>query len=288
MLLLSSAMTSCTAPARPAGTDGLQVLAVESFLMDIARNVAGDRFEVETLIPMGVDPHAFELTPQDVARIAEADILIMNGAGLETWLLDIIENNTADTLVIQAADGLDFAADRPGDPHFWLNPLNAKVYVDNIRDGFSGIDPAGKPVYAAKADAYKQQLDALDGWIKGQVAGIPVDNRLLVTNHESLGYFADRYGFKVIGNILDSHSSSAAPSAEHLAELVTIIQESGAKAVFLESGANAELAETLSNETGIRVVLNLETHSVTPAGGHAPSYIDLLRWNTRLIVEALQ
>jgi ABC-type Zn uptake system ZnuABC Zn-binding protein ZnuA len=297
------ALTSCRAPASSPGGSAAasgapKVLAVETFLADIAQNVAGDRLKVDALIPIGVDPHAFEPTPQDVARIAQSQVLIANGAGFEGWLQKVTDNAGGQRLLIEAAKGLasrqphegELAdADRSGaDPHFWLDPLSVIKYTENIRDGLSQVDPAGRAVYAANAEAYIGKLRELDTWINEQVQQVPEARRLLVTNHESFGYFADRYGFRIVGTVIPSVSTGASPSAQQLAQLVDRLRTAGAPAIFLETGANPQLANQLSGETGVKVVTDLFTHSVTEPGGAAPTYIDMMRYNTQKIVEALR
>jgi len=174
-----------------------------------------------------------------------------------------------------------------GDPHFWLDPVLVMTYAENIRDGLTAADPAGKAVYAANTEAYQQQLAALDDEIRLLLADIPPSERLLVTNHESLGYFADRYGFTIVGTILPGASTGASPSARQLAALVDRIRSTGARAIFLEVGANPQLARQVAAETGARVVTDLYTHSVTVPDGPAPTYIDMLRANARMIAGAL-
>ena len=289
-------LTACR--SKPAGDQALRVLAVETFLADITQNVAGDRLKVEALMPLGADPHSFEPTPQDVARVAESDVLIVNGAGFEKFLAPLLQNAGGQRLVIEASAGLtprvpgtgegaSIGDDPEGDPHFWLNPINTIHYVEIIRDGLSQADPAGKDIYARNAQAYIAKLNDLDAWIAAQTAQIPEERRLLVTNHESFGYFADRYGFRVIGAIIPSVSTSASPSAKQLAALIDQIKASGAPAIFLETGSNPQLAQQIAGETGVQVVTDLYTHSVSAAEGPAPTYLELMRYNTSQIVEAL-
>jgi ABC-type Zn uptake system ZnuABC Zn-binding protein ZnuA len=161
-------------------------------------------------------------------------------------------------------------------------------YAENIRDGLSQADPQGNETYTRNAEAYIARLKELDTWIATQVAQIPPDRRLLVTNHESLGYFADRYGFKLVGAILPGFSTGASPSAGDLARLADCIKSSGAPAIFLEAGVNPQLADQLAQETGIRVVTGLYTHSITAPGGNAPDYISMMKYNTQAIVDALK
>jgi ABC-type Zn uptake system ZnuABC Zn-binding protein ZnuA len=290
-------LTACQ--SKPAGVHALRVLAVETFMADITQNVAGDRLKVEALMPLGADPHSFEPTPQDVARVAESDVLIVNGAGFEKFLAPLLQNAGGQRQVVEASAGLtprvprtsegaSIGDDPEGDPHFWLNPINTIHYVENIRDGLSQADPAGKDIYARNAQAYIAQLNDLDAWIAAQTGQIPVEQRLLVTNHESFGYFADRYGFRVIGAIIPSVSTSASPSAKQLAELIDQIKATGAPAIFLETGSNPQLAQQIAGETGVQVVTDLYTHSISAADGPAPTYLELMRYNTSQIVEALK
>lgn len=344
LLYLLAGCASSMAPPTPEESAGssLKVVAAETFLADIAQNVAGERLQVEPLMPVGVDPHGFEPTPPEVARVADSNVLIVNGAGFEEFLDELLQNAGGERLVIEAAAGLakrspqegeamehadehtaegdsthaaeaehedtdehEHAAEgdsahaaetgpkeehhhHDGDPHFWFDPTLVITYVENIRAGLSKADPDGAAVYAANADKYITQLRELDQWIAEQVKQVPPERRLLVTNHESLGYFADRYGFKVVGTIVPNVSPTSSPSAGQLAELVTHIKATGAPAIFLETGTNPQLANQIAKETGLKVETNLYSHSITEPGGAAPTYIDMMRYNTKAIVEALK
>ncbi len=289
VIILLGALVACQPAMLPAPSPvKLKVVAAESFLADMAQNVAGDRLQVATLMPLGLDPHAFEPTPRDVATVADSQVLIVNGAGFEEWLQEVLDNAGGQRQVIEATAGLVAPQERAGDPHFWLDPNYAIRYVENIRDGLSYADPEGEYLYAKNAAAYVAQLKELDAWIAGQVRQIPPERRLIVTNHESFGYFADRYGFTIIGAIVPSVSSGAAPSAQQLAQLIDQIKATGATAIFLETGANDQLANQVAQETGVKVVTDLYTHSMTPADGPAPTYIAMMRHNVQVMVEALQ
>lgn len=291
-------------PATPAANAGLHVLAVETFLADIAQNVAGDQLKVEALMPIGTDPHSFEPTPRDAAKVADCNVLIVNGAGFETFLQKLLQNAGGQHLVVEASAGLTSRTPHEGeipttsgtqgsaaqepDPHFWLDPNNAIRYVQNIQQGLSQVDPQHAAIYASNAAAYDTKLKELDSWIVEQVSQVPPNRRLLVTNHESLGYFADRYGFQIIGTITPSVSTSASPSARQLAWLIDRIKATGAPAVFLETGTNPQLADQIASETGVKVVSDLYTHSISDATGAAPTYIDMMRFDTLAIVNALK
>ena len=204
---------SCAVRFLSSGTP--KVLAVETFLADIAQNVAGDRLSIDSLIPVGVDPHSFEPTPADVRKVAGSDMLIMNGAGFEAFLNQLLQNAGGQRACgIDASKGLQSRQPKPGEHPAGRDgrgacgrrsPFLARPDEgDHLRAKHPGrpdrgIDPAGKDVYAANAEAYIAKLNELDGWIKQQVAQVPEARRLLVTNHESFGYFADRYGFRVVG-----------------------------------------------------------------------------------------
>lgn len=302
--------TGCQGGAGPGqiGQAGvLKVTAIETFLADMAQNVAGERLKVDALVPDGIDPHEFEPAPQDIVKLAQADVIIANGAGIEPWLQKTIENAGDRALVIQAAAGLKGRTAREGetvdpsaagtagatqlqatDPHFWLDPNDAIRYVENIRDGLGQADPQGQAVYAQNAAAYIDRLKALDAWIKDRVSAIPPEQRLLVTNHESFGYFADRYGFRIVGTIVPSVSTDVSPSAQQLARLVDSIKASQAKAIFLETGTNPQLANEVGRETGVKVVTDLFTHSISAAGSEAPTYIEMIKYDVNAIVGALK
>jgi ABC-type Zn uptake system ZnuABC Zn-binding protein ZnuA len=296
-LTVPALSTACQ--AKPAAGHPLRVLAVETFLADITQNVAGDRLKVAALMPLGADPHSFEPTPKDVARVADSEVLIVNGAGFEDFLNPLLQNAGGKRLVIEASAGLTLRTPGPGevgageiaregDPHFFMNPVDVIRYVENIRDGLSQADPAGIDIYASNAMAYIAQLNGLDAWIAEQISQIPPARRLLVTNHESLGYFADRYGLRVVGAIIPNVSSSASPSAKQMAALIDQIKATGAPAIFLDTGSNTQMAQQIASETGIKVISDLYTHSVSAVDGPAPTYIDLMRYNVKQIVEALK
>jgi len=293
LLLTCLALAACQAtPQSPAqeSTPGaeLSVLAAETFLADIAQNVAGERVAVESILPLDLDPHTYEPTPQDLVKITNSQLLIVNGAGFEFWMDELIENRGGEQLVIEASEGLAESSERPGDPHFWLDPVSVITYVENIRGGLSTVDPAGEPVYRRNAAAYIDELKMLDVWIMDDVKQVPKERRILVTNHESFGYYADRYGFEIIGTIIPSASTGSSPSAQQLVQLVDEIRRTNAPAIFLESGSNPQLAEQVARETDVKVIGDLYTHSISPPDGAAPSYLDMMMYNTRTIVEALK
>ena len=252
---------------------------------------------VSPLMPLGIDPHEFEPTPADIKKISDSRILILNGAGFEESMNKVLASAGGNRITIDASKGLTSRSmsaneihdpNHPGDPHFWLDPNNTIRYVENIRDGLSQADPGNAATYAANATAYITQLKELDRWIADQVKPIPPAQRVLVTNHESLGYFADRYGFTVLGTVIPSTSTGASPSAQQLAQLIDRVKASQARAIFLEVGANSQLAKQLAQETGVRVVTDLYTESLSEKNAPAPTYIDMMKHDTTTIVNALK
>ena len=294
MTIPSLLLTSC-GRAPSSADDTLRVLATTSFLADMTRNVVGDRAQVESLLPVGADPHAYQVTPTDVAKVSESDVLIQNGIEYEHFLETILENADGERITVTATDGLTphfldgESADEhgAGDPHMWLDPNLVVTYVENIRAGMIQADPEGEATYRANADAYIAQLRDLDAWIQAQVETIPAERRLLVTNHESLGYFAERYGFTIVETILTSFSSDASASAQEIAATVDAIKASGAPAIFLGDVENVTLANQIASETGAKVVADLHLESLTE-GAPAATYIEMMKYNVSLIVEALQ
>jgi len=292
LVLFACILSSCT-PVTTQASGLPRVLAVESFLADIARNVSGNRLVVESLIPVNTDPHAYQPSPQDAVKITDAEVLIINGANLESFIYPLLQNTGGEQRVISASAGLtsrpDPSGQHPeGDPHFWLDPNNVIIYVENIMDGLSRADPGGASIYAANAQKYIGDLRTLDAWIKSQVLKVPQAHRLLVTNHETFGYFAHRYGFSIVGAIVPSFTSGAAPSAQELAALIDQIRVTGAPAIFLETGTNPQLAYQIASETGVKVVSDLYTHSLSGPSGPAATYIDMMKFDVSAIVEALK
>lgn len=302
-IILIATLGGCQRAPGGGARAGAQIIATESFLADMTRQVVGNRFSVRSLIPPGVEPHGYEPTPQDIAAVAEARLIVANGAGLESFLERLIANAGGKRPIVEASRGLASRTAREGeaaegegpsrgaatepDPHFWLDPTLAVKYVENIRDAVIALDPSNAELYRQNSQTYIAKLEELDRWIARQVASVPAGERRLVTNHESLGYFADRYGFRIVGTIIPSVSADAEPSARQLARLVDGLRAARAKAVFLETGSNPKLARQVAEEAGIRVVTELYTHSLSDPSGPAATYLTMMEQNVKIIVPAL-
>ena len=291
-LLLLIILSACG--GAPQNEEESTVLASTTFLADITQNIAGDRLIVQSLLPVGADPHSYQPTPQDLVKINHSKLLVINGLEYEHFLEPLLENAGGERSVVTASDGLDprtMEDEENGgqvvnDPHMWLDPSRVITYVENIRAGLAEYDPEGAETYQANAAQYNQKLIDLDNWIKEQVAQIPPERRLLVTNHEALGYFSDRYGFTVIGTVLPSVSSDASASAGQLATLVDEIKASGVSTIFLDASENPNLAQQIADETEIIVVTDLHLESLIE-GGPAATYLDMMQHNVMQIVSAL-
>jgi ABC-type Zn uptake system ZnuABC Zn-binding protein ZnuA len=309
-MLAALFLAACgSAPSNDSAAEGdsINVLASTSFLADIAQNVAGNRLTVKSLLPVGADPHSYQAAPSDVAKIAESNLLILNGVEYEHFIESLLENAGGERVIVEATAGLephaieehegeDHAAEaesaeghdhEAGDPHMWLDPNLVITYVENIRDGLSQADPSGAESYKSNADAYIAQLKDLDKWIVEQVNTVPAERRLLVTNHEAMGYFAERYGFDVTGSVIPSFSSNATPSAQEMTSLIDEIKRLDAPAIFLDTADNNVLAQQIADETGVMIVDDLHLESLTD-GAPAPTYIEMMKDNVSKIVKALK
>jgi len=297
--LPSTASAPTNAPAAPVASEAaakpvklVKVVTTMSILADMIKNVGGEHVAVENIIPLGAGPEDYQPTPQDAQKIAGADIVFFNGHGLEAWLDDLFKSaatpgqpQIAVSEALQAVDvgSTDF---REGNPHFWMSAANGATYVEQIRDGLILVDPANKAVYTTNADAYIKQLLALNAELKQQAERIPQAQRKLVTNHDAFPYFAQEYGFVIVGNILGSPES--APSAGDLAALVQNIKAQKVKAIFSESQFSPKLSKTIADEAGVQIVADLYTDTLGDASSGGATYIDMLRFDMQTIVDALQ
>jgi zinc/manganese transport system substrate-binding protein len=270
--------------------DGPLVIATTTILGDVARNVVGEAGTVEVLMPVGADPHDYLPSSQQVARIHEADLVVANGLDLEAGLTDVLEAATADGAnVIEVAPLLDPIAFPGGDdldPHVWMDPIRMQDAADAIAGRLFRID--GNEAWQAHADAYRNDLDLAHRRIEILLAAIPTEARKLVTNHDSLGYFADRYGFTVIGTVIPGGSSLGNPSSAQLAELVATVERENVPAIFAETTEAQDLAEAVAAEVGHDVaVVVLLTGSLAEEGSPGDTLIGMLLIDAERIAEAL-
>ena len=320
---MTPATVSATATPLPQSPT-IDVVTTSNIVADWVRAVGQDRVNVSALLPPNSDPHIFQPTPKDTALIADADLVMSVGLFLEaSWLDKLIENAARDPdsvvalgeAVVPPSDDEDHEGehdhdehhegeegDHEGehaehghhghdhggvDPHFWLDPVLAKVAVNSIAAQLSAADPAGQTYYQDNAAAYNRELDTLHNWIQERVAILPEERRLLVTSHDAFQYFATRYGFEVALAILP-YTTEVEPTAQELAELIEAIEHEGAPAVFAETSHSDRLARRIAEETDTKLVGGLYTGSLGEPGGEAGTYLDLMRHNVDTIVGALQ
>lgn len=286
-------LSACSGQSQDSSSDKLKVVATTTIVADVVRQVGGEMIELDVLLPLGTDPHTFNPTPQDLAMISQADLLFINGLGLETFLETYLENAIEDVYVVEVSEGgkvLETSADHEhdgADPHTWTDPGNVQVWVENIKDALSELDPVNAESYHVNAESYQSRLAELDAWIVSMVAQIPPEKRKIVTDHEAFAYFAQRYGFAQIGTIIPGTSTLSEPSAEDMAALEDLIRTENVRAIFVDTAANPILAERISGDTGVKIEL-IYSASLTEIGGEAGSYIDYMRYNVTTFVEALK
>ncbi|PRY65883.1 zinc/manganese transport system substrate-binding protein [Glaciihabitans tibetensis] len=290
--LLLLGVTGCSAPA----SERPLVVVTTNILGDVVENVVGDQAEVMVLMRPNADPHSFEISAQEAARILDADLLVSNGLGLEEGLqqhMDAAES--AGVPVFTAGDVIDVleygSGDAAGasDPHFWTDPDRMHDVVaalsDAVNEFVPGVDTAQVD---ANAEAYAAELTALAGDMTEAFAAIPAGNRNLVTNHHVFGYLADRFDFTLIGTVIPGGTTLAAPSASDLRDLTEAIETAGVPTVFAESSQPDRLVQVLANEAGIDVaVVELFTESLTETGEGADTYLTMMRANTERIATGL-
>ena len=319
------AITACAVPVIGMDTDEtdqkLLVVATTSIVGDVVRQIGKDAIELVVMTPIGSDPHAYQPTPADIASVADADVVFINGAGLELFLDDLLLNAVEENPIISVSDGIDFLEGHEPDhdddhahndndnehdhddehahkdeqqshthevdPHVWMDPVLVKIWADNIAETLATLDPENAETYMQNAEIYQDQLDELDTWIQTEIEKIQPENRLIVMDHLVTGYFSSRYGFKEAGAVIPSFSTLAEPSAQELADLIQTISQLNVKAIFISETVSSNLAERIADDTGTQLVY-LYHGSLSDADGPAANYLDFMRYNVNAIVAALQ
>jgi ABC-type Zn uptake system ZnuABC Zn-binding protein ZnuA len=284
-------VAGCAKPAGPwrGDADGPRVVATTTQVADMAAVVGADRIDLVRLLKPGIGAHDYEPSPADVEAIATAQLVVENGVGLESWLHDTIESSGYDGPVVDASQGVRLrkVGGEP-DPHIWQDPRNAMVMAANIERGLARVDPGSAGFYEANLAAYLEALRALDTEVERQTAGLA--NRKVVTNHDAIGYYLDRYHLELVGSVIPSFDSSAELSGRDVRDLVAKVKATGVRAIFSETSLPPRAAETIGREAGVRVVTGedaLYGDSLGPPGSDGDSYIRMIRHNTRTIVSNL-
>lgn len=279
-------LTALVASVLPAGADPLKVVASFSILGDFVRNVGGSSVDVMTLVGPDSDAHVYSPTPADVKKIAGARLIVVNGLGFEGWLPRLVQSSGSKARIVTATDGIaPLRLGSAADPHAWQSVGNARSYVANIREALSTADPANAGQYRTNADAYLAKLDALDREVRESIAKLPPERRKVISTHNAFGYFAASYGIEFIAPL--GVSTEAEPSARDIARIITQVKQAKIRAVFLENVTDPRLMQRISAETGARVGGTLYSDSLTGEKGDAPTYIEMVRHNIKVLTGAL-
>jgi zinc/manganese transport system substrate-binding protein len=293
LVLLSSVLlaVACSDGGGDDGSGRLRVVASTTQIGDFASRVGGDHIQLTVLLKAGQDAHDFEPQPSQVRAISQARLVLLNGLGLDEFAEDAVESSGSKTVTVSegiAPRGSDEEEHGEGDPHVWFSVVNARVMVANIRDAFAEADPANSSAYQQAADGYLAELARLDTNIRQQVAAVAPACRKLVTNHDVLGYYAEAYGFEVVGSVIPATTTEARPSASQVADIVAKVRAEKVPAIFAEAEANPDLVRQVAREADVKVVDDLYGDSLGDEGSDGETYVKMMEANTSKIVDALE
>lgn len=271
----------------PPGT--LRVVTTTTILADFVTQVGGSRVSVDSLVPAGGEVHTFDPTPSDVRRLAAADLVFLNGLGLDDWLAGLVTDAGTTAPVVRLGEnlpGIDYITDSETggvNPHLWLNAAYAARYAERIADQLQTADPAHAADYQAGLAAYTAVLDDLDTQLRETLGAIPEASRTVISFHDAFPYFAAAYGLRIDGTIVDAPGQD--PSAGDVANLIRVVKADNVRAIFAEAQFSDDLVRTIAGETGATVVSDLYTDTV----GDAPvdTYVGVMTWNLEQVADAL-
>ncbi len=263
----------------------VRVVVTTAIIGALAREVGGEDIALTVLARPGVDPHEYELVASDHRALDRADVVLVNGLGLDDALAEAADNDR----VVVVTQGIEprIVGGEP-DPHAWHDPQNVKVMVANIARALAAADPAHAAEYESRATAYAAVLDATDRGIRAMMETIPAANRRMVTNHDAFGYFVARYGLSFLGAVIPTTTTQAETSPKQLAELADAIRAQRVKAIFAESSVEPAVARQLARDTGVRIVDDLHSDTPGDVGSGAETVHGMLLANARSIAEALR
>ena len=286
-------IAACASPSTSprSSSESITVVATSTVFADLVRQVGGDKVVTRSLVPPGGELHTFDPAPSDAAAVTNARLLVMNGLGLDDWLLRFAQQAGAvDIPVLKLAENIDeveYIDDQhtgSQNPHLWMNSAYAQIYVDRIRLKLVELDPAGQSTYDANAQAYDGKLAELETWARQQMDSIPADERRVLSSHDAFPYFARAYGLELIGIVVEVPGQD--PSAADVAALENEIRHSNVKAILSEVQFSDELVRSIADDTGATLVSDLYTDSL----GNPPidTYEAALRHDVAQIVAALK
>lgn len=266
-----------------------KVVATASMIADMTKHIAGDKIDLKTIVPIGSDPHLHESTPRDAKIVAEAALIFKNGLTFEGWLNELIDNSGTKGKTVQVTEGLKVIKSaeyaNSVDPHAWMDLSNGLVYIKNIKAALIELDPANKDYYTANYEKYKKEIEAADKYVVEQINKIPAERRVLITSHDAFQYFGQRYGIK-LESVLGTSTDAEAQTSD-IIRLNKIIRGNNIPAVFIESTINPKLLKQLASDNDIEVGGELYADSIGDKDSNASTYIDMIKYNTNTIVEAL-
>ncbi len=268
------------------------VVATISILADLADKVAGGTVQVQSIVPLGGDPHTFEATPGTARMVARAQLVLRNGLGLEGWLDRLVGAGTSARPVVTVTDGLAAQRVRDGhgaeapDPHLWMDPVHALGYVAAVERALAARFPAHQRQFRANAERLAREIRLLDAEARAMVGLLPPARRKLVTTHDAFRYFADRYGLTLVGSIWGI-STETEPSAQEVARIVQAIRRERVPAVFAETTLSPRLMQRIAADAGVRMGEPLYGDSLGAPGSGADSYVGMMRANLRALSRGL-
>lgn len=304
-LMIAGSLSACS--SQSVQSDEFQVVATTTQVTEFTRAVVGDTGTVTGLIQPNQSAHSFDPSAKQLLALSQADAVVINGADLEPWITDALSAANFTGEIIDASTGIELLAageaeedhaahadeeehvHGEGDPHIWTSPRNAELMVGNIASGLEALNPADATQMENNAAAYTAQLASLNNWVMANIDQVPVDQRLLVTNHDAFTYFVSEYGITFVGSIIPSFDDNAEPSAAELDALIASITQSGAKAVFSEASISPKLAQTIASEAGVQVYSGdnaLYSDSLGVTGSDGETYISATIHNVTMLMNA--
>ena len=293
----AAAATILLALTGAASAQPLKVVATFSVIGDLVRTVGGDSVTVTTLVGPGSDAHVYQPTPQDAKSIAGADLVVVNGLGMEGWIDRLIKASGYHGRIIVASKGVTVQTmveeeggsgkgKRITDPHAWQNLANGRIYVSNIAEALTKADPANADGYAKRAKALAAEIDTMDAWVRQQIAEVPPAKRKIITSHDAFGYFGQAYGVSFLAPV--GISTESEPTAAGLGQLIRQIKKEGIKALFIETMTDPRLIEQVAHECGAVVGGTLYSDTLSPEGGPADTYLKMFQHNVPAMTAAMK
>lgn len=294
LLLRAAAALALSAPGVGYAADPIPVVTSFSILGDLVTQIAGPDATVKTLVGPDGDAHVYQPTPGDAKAVAAAKLVFMNGLGFEGWMNRLLKSSGTKATAVTVTTGIQpRAADKDAhghthgniDPHAWQNVAHVQVMVTNIAAALAAADPSRAEGYKSRAAAYQANLTALDTDIRRQIGALTPAQRRVITSHDAFGYYGAAYGVTFLAP--QGMNTESEASAKDVAKLITQMRKQKIKAVFVENISDPRLTEQLAKEAGAKVGGELYSDALSPAGGPATNYLDLMRANTKALVAAM-